>query len=147
MNDANGLPQITIEADQMTAPWQITLAAIGACLSLILMSVEAKAGDDRPEPSNLERIASELALSEEQAKQVDQILSEAVERRAGIRDASDGKTKEQVRAALKAITEDADRQLRGVLSDEQFARYVALRAQLRRDVLRERIRDTRWKTY
>ena len=147
MNDTNGLQHITTDNKRLIAPWQITLAAIGACLSLILMSVEAKAGGDRAEPSDAAMIAKELALTKEQAEDVDRVLTEVAVRRSQVKESSGELTREQLRIELKEITEYADDQLRTILSDDQFAKYVALRSEIRREALRQRVRDTRVRIY
>ena len=147
MNDANGFSQFAVEIDQMIAPWQITLSATGACLSLILMAADASAAEDPAKQGNLARIASELALAKGQAQEVDRILVEAVERRSQVRESSGELSREQIRIALKSITENADNRLRSILSDEQFSRYVVLRSELRREALRQRFRDKQWNNH
>lgn len=135
-------PLTKVGCDNKSAPWQITLSAMAACLSFILMAVEVIAENESHNQSSLSRIASELALDNIQAAEVDRILAEIVDLRALAMESSKGASQEELRMALKSITENADNQLRSFLSDKQFTRYVALRTEVRREVLRHRVKVT-----
>jgi hypothetical protein len=132
------------ESDSSILPWHITLSALGGCLSLIVLATETAATDNSPEPTDIERLAYELDLSKDQVLAVDQILEQALTDRRNIKDSADERDREDHRAALKAITENADGQLKSVLTEDQFSNYISLRTQLRREALRHRVRESRW---
>ncbi len=144
MHYAVDSPIKKVAGDNTTAPWQITLSAMMACLSLILMAVEALAENVSTRQSDLSRIAGALALEGSQAGEVDRILDETAELRSQALASSRGSSREQLRRALKSITENADNQLRRIFSADQFAGYVALRSEIRREALQQYMRNTRW---
>lgn len=147
MHNVNGHILSIPGSDSHILPRQITLSALCACLSLILLAAAVAAAENAPEPTNLETLADDLDLSADEAIAVDRLLIQAFVDRQTLKNSTDKGNQEEHWAALKSITENADRQLKTALTQEQFSKYIALREQLRRETLRRRVRDARWNNH
>ena len=143
MDKCNGYAALMPDAVNTTGRWKSVLVAMGACLSLIF-SEQIGAEEDVLDHPNSGWLAKELELTDEQLVAVDRILAWAMAERQRAEKSVEELGEEAHRAALKSISDNVHVQLQSVLTDSQFKQYTALGTQIRREALRQRVRDSRW---
>lgn len=98
---------------------------------VLLTSASSFAGGQMPAPEGMSRrvaIATVLHLDTLRAERVEAILQEALERQQAVRAqvgaANDTASRVLLRGAMRAVCEDADRQLAEVLNTDDLAKLI-----------------------
>ncbi|MFC1525638.1 hypothetical protein ACFL6X_02385 [Candidatus Latescibacterota bacterium] len=114
----------------------------GLVLSIAPALAEARGGRGHRTPPSQEQRAEARAqmlealdLSAEQKTQVDEVFVTLDAERKSLmdtaRESGDRETMKETRGQMKELQEEADTQLKSILSEEQYARLVELRASQR----------------
>jgi len=98
--------------------------------------------NDRPRP-NLDRLQSELSLTDDQVAQIDAIITGTRDLLTPIHEqVRDGSlTREEARTQIEAIRDDKKTQIEAVLTTEQAEQFAELRQQHGRQFNRQRLAD------
>lgn len=88
----------------------------------------AMAADGGPRGPDMERLSQELSLTQEQAREMERILEQSRERRREVVNEYRGSgNREAARNEMEALRRDTDRQLSGVLNEQQLERLQTRR--------------------
>ena len=78
-----------------------------------------------------ERMSQELDLDEERTKQVKELFFSCSEKQSQVREENGG-DREAMRAAMREINEEQDKELQKILSEEEWNKWLEVRDNFRR---------------
>ena len=119
---------------RLTTLKQALTRVFGMALMTTLLGLgqPAMAADDPPRGPNMDRLSQELSLSQEQAREMEEILEQNRERRRELMTEYRGSgNREAARTEMEALRKDTDQQLSGVLNEKQLEQFQAQRRERR----------------